>query len=251
MNFFSISFTFFCVILISCSEEKPFTQGARANRGISYKAESRPYINPDTSYLLKVFTDYELVNILEIDSSIHINLRYADTANFLHRNFYDGLRQAYFPCEVAIAIANAQFYLKKINSNYSLQVFDATRPLHIQKMMWDSLKMPPNHKYNYLSPPWDISLHNYGAAVDITIVDLQANKQLDMGSAFDSFNKLSEPIYEWKFLKSGELSETAYANRKLLRKVMQAAKFMPIPSEWWHFNYCGKSTAAARFELIK
>ena len=208
-------------------------------------------VNADTSYLEYIFKNCGLINIQTLDSSIKVNLKYADTSNFLKRGFYDGLKKAYFPCEVAIKICNAQCYLKQINSNYSLLILDASRPLHVQQMMWDSLDMPPDVKYNYLSPPSSISLHNYGCAIDATIIDIANGKPLDMGSEFDHFEKLSQPAYEWQFLKSGELTQEAFNNRKLLRAVMQQAKLNPITSEWWHFNYCTKEVAAAKFILIK
>ncbi|MBA3663660.1 MAG: peptidase M15, partial [Bacteroidetes bacterium] len=181
----------------------------------------------DTSYLEHVFKNYDLTDVRSLDSSIHVDLKYAGTDNFLGKNFYDGLRKAYFPCEVATRICNAQYYLKQINPAYSLVILDAARPLHVQQMMWDSLEMPPDKKFNYLAPPYTVSLHNYGCAVDLTIIDLSTDSILEMGSGFDHFGKLSEPAYEWHFLKSGELSEEALNNRKLLRKVMQAARFNP------------------------
>jgi D-alanyl-D-alanine dipeptidase len=208
-------------------------------------------LDGDTSYLEYIFKNCNLIDICTLDSSIKVNLKYADTCNFLKRNFYDGLKKAYFPCEVAIRICNAQHYLKQINSNYSLLILDAARPLHVQQMMWDSLNMPPDKKFNYLAPPYSISLHNYGCAVDLTIIDLLTGKPLNMGTEFDHFGKLSEPVYEWQFLKSGELSQMEFENRKLLRNVMQQAKMNPINSEWWHFNYCTKELAAAKFKLIQ
>jgi len=208
-------------------------------------------INVDTSYLEFVFKCYDLINVQSLDSSIKVDLKYAGTDNFLKTNVYDGLRKAYFPCEVAIRIFNAQYYLKQINPNYSLIIFDATRPFHIQQLMWDSLDMPPDIKYAYLSPPFSISLHNYGCAVDLSIIDLKTNKLLDMGTDFDHFGKLSQPVYEWQFLKTGELTQQAFDNRKLLRKVMQLANFFPITSEWWHFNFCKKEFASINFKLIK
>ena len=124
-------------------------------------------------------------------------------------------------------------------------------PLHLQQLMWDSLKIEPNLKYNYLAPPYQESLHNYGCAIDLSIIDISTNKPLNMGTEFDAFTKLSQPAYEWQFLKTNELTSEAFENRKLLRKVMQLAKFYPITSEWWHFNYCTKEQAMLRFELVK
>jgi D-alanyl-D-alanine dipeptidase len=205
----------------------------------------------DASYLDSVFKSYDLIDVQSLDSSIKVDLKYADTANFLKLKVYDGLQKAYFPCDVALRVSNAQFYLKQIDANLSLIIFDAARPLHIQQMMWDSLDLPPDIKYAYLSPPYAISLHNYGCALDVSIIDTKTNQLLDMGSNFDHFGKLSQPVYEWHFLKSGELSQEAHENRKLLRNVMRKAKFYPITSEWWHFNFCNKEFAAAKYKLIK
>lgn len=207
--------------------------------------------DPDTSYIEYLFKGYDLVNIKSLDSTIIVDLRYADTNNFLKRNLYDGLRNAYFNCEAALKICAAQYYLKQVNPQLSLVILDASRPQHVQQMMWDSLKLHPDKKYFYLSPPEATSLHNYGCAVDATIMDLSTNQLLDMGTEYDFFGNLSEPIYEIHFLKTGALSRKAYENRLLLRKVMQRAKLNPITSEWWHFSICKKEEAIERFRLIK
>lgn len=208
-------------------------------------------VSPDTSYLEYVFKGYDLVNIRQQDSTVRVGLRYADTTNFLKRNFYDGLRNAYLPCEVAIRVCNAQYFLKQVNPEYSLLIMDAARPLHIQQIMWDSLNMDADKKFNYLSPPYETSLHNYGCAVDLTIMNVSQNTLMDMGTDFDTFEKLSQPVYESRFLKTGELSQEAYYNRRLLRYAMIRAGFHSIPSEWWHFGYGNKERAAAKFKLIK
>jgi D-alanyl-D-alanine dipeptidase len=118
-------------------------------------------------------------------------------------------------------------------------------------MMWDSLKMPNDKKFNYLSPPRETSLHNYGCAVDLTIMSLTSKSGIDMGSDFDTFEKISQPVYEQQFLKTGLLPQTAFENRCLLRWVMRKAGFNPIPSEWWHFSYGNKIQAATKFKLIQ
>lgn len=208
-------------------------------------------LSADTSYLELLFKGYNLVNINDLDSSIQVDLRYADTTNFLKRNLYDGLRNAYFNCETALRLCAAQYYLKQIDPKLSLLVLDASRPQHVQQMMWDSLKLHPDKKTFYLARPEETSLHNYGCAVDVTILDLRTNKPLDMGTEFDFFGNLAEPIYELRYLKTGALSQQAYQNRLLLRKVMQQAKLNAITSEWWHFSTCKKEEAALNYELIR
>jgi D-alanyl-D-alanine dipeptidase len=203
----------------------------------------------DTCALERFFVQKKLVNIHSLDSSIRVVLHYSTAHNFLNKSLYGGLTDCYLPCEVAIKLCNAQQFLHEQTPNYHLVVFDATRPLHIQKKMWDELKLPASEKINYLAHPSDISLHNYGAAVDIGIIG-ENGLLLDMGTPFDFFGELSEPRREKEFIKTGKLSQEALTNRLLLRHIMMKANFTPITSEWWHFNATNKVTAASRYDLI-
>ena len=191
-----------------------------------------------------------MVNINSLDSNIRVVLHYSTSHNFLNKDLYHGLQNCYLPCEVAIKLSNAQQFLNSQYPNYRIIVFDAVRPLHIQKQMWDELDMPTKDKINYLAHPSDISLHNYGAAVDVGIIG-DNDLLLNMGTTFDFFGELSEPKREKEFVENGKLSQEALNNRLLLRTVMMKAGFTTITSEWWHFNATNKVTAAARYELIE
>ena len=151
--------------------------------------------------------------------------------------------------EVALKLAKAQAYLKQASPFYSLVIFDATRPLHIQRYMWDSLKLPYSFKINYLAHPDDISLHNYGAAVDLGLISNEA-VIVDMGTPFDYFGPEAHTEFEQQFLDSARLTNEQVSNRLLLRKVMQKAGFSIIRTEWWHFNACSKAEAVKRYKLI-
>lgn len=189
----------------------------------------------DTSYLEVLFNRDGLTDIRSIDSTIVIYLQYADTANFLHMNVYDGLQRGYLTCETAWRLAAAQYYLNLYHPGHHLVVLDATRPLHIQQMMWDSLNMSDHRKHFYLASPDSRSLHNYGRAVDVTIADSNGTL-LDMGTDFDAFTLVSAPEYESEYLEKGRLNQLQIKNRQILRRVMRLAGFKPIKSEWWHFN---------------
>jgi D-alanyl-D-alanine dipeptidase len=204
----------------------------------------------DTSALERLLIAKHLVNINSLDSNIRVVLHYSTSHNFLNKDLYHGLQNCYLPCEVAIKLSNAQQFLNSQYPNYHLIVFDAVRPLHIQKQMWDELNMPAKDKINYLAHPSDISLHNYGAAVDVGIIG-DNDVLLNMGTAFDFFGELSEPKREKEFVENGKLSQEALSNRLLLRNVMMKAGFTTITSEWWHFNATNKITAAAKYELIE
>ncbi len=201
------------------------------------------------SPLEKYYTSKGLVDINLLDTSINVILAYSTSQNFLNKPLYNGLKKCYLPCEVAIKLCNAHYYLKQHNTLYNIVVFDATRPLSIQKQMWDEFEMPFKEKINYLAYPSSISLHNYGAAVDVGIID-NDSMLLDMGTVFDSFEKLSQPKFENQFYKQGLLTKEALNNRLLLRSIMLKAGFTSITSEWWHFNATNKTTAALKYELI-
>lgn len=241
---------FILVMLCFISCESNYNYKTHEKKTIIQPLLLKQTIKPhDSSELEKKYVSKQLVNVTSLDSSIRVALHYSTSQNFLNKPLYNGLTDCYLPCEVAIKLCNAQYELHNKFPNYHIIVFDAVRPLHIQKQMWDELQMPAKEKINYLAHPSDISLHNYGAAVDIGIIG-DNDVLLDMGTPFDFFGELSEPKREKQLLENGQLSKEALTNRLLLRSVMLKAGFTPITSEWWHFNATNKVTAAAKFELI-
>ena len=236
----------FAIFLCACQQEDkkqilhitPYQQ----NRFIKIKKS--------VSSLERQFISKQLVDVQTLDSTIKVALTYSTPHNFLHKIIYANLSKCYLPCEVAIKLCNAQWYLKQLFPQYTIVVFDATRPLSAQQKMWDELDLAPAIKINYLAHPSAISLHNYGAAVDVGLA-IHTGELLDMGTTFDSFEALSQPIKEWQFLKEKKLTQQAYENRVLLRKVMRKAGFTSISSEWWHFNATNKCVASQKYELIQ
>jgi len=196
----------------------------------------------------QVMRGYGLVDISDLDSNIIINLQYATTNNFLGINIYDNLTHAYLQKEVAEKLINASNDLIKIMPNYRIVILDAARPLSIQKKMWDKAQIPQEMKEKYLANPIYGSLHNYGAAVDVTLADTLGNF-LDMGTNFDSFENIAYPLFEQDFIKSGKLNPTQVNNRLILRSVMKLAGFSSISTEWWHFNSCSREFAKKNYPL--
>lgn len=232
-------------------EEQHAAQIAKANPMDTTQIRKAIAAPPaDTSDLERYLISKQLISVQELEPSIRVNLLYATERNFLHKVMYKDLRKCYLPCQVAIKLCNAEYVLNRAHPQYHIVVFDAVRPLHIQQQMWDELDMPAWKKINYLANPAEISLHNYGAAVDVGII-LENDSLLDMGTAFDSFLELSQPKYEARFLADGTLSEEAYNNRLILRRAMLQAGFSMMYKEWWHFNATNKTTAAARYGLIE
>jgi D-alanyl-D-alanine dipeptidase len=117
--------------------------------------------------------------------------------------------------------------------------------------MWNALDtLRPSERVKFVSNPINKSLHNYGAAVDLTICNSEG-KPLDMGAGFDDIRKIAYPSMEAHFLATGELTEQQIANRSLLRKVMRSQGFRNLPTEWWHFNACSRAEAAKKYALLE
>lgn len=199
--------------------------------------------------LEKHFKSYGLVNIQDYCPDIKVNLAYSSTKNFVGIDMYKQLNKCYLPKEVALQLCKAQSLLHEISDYYDIIIFDATRPLHIQKLMWDSLKLPIEQKTKYLAHPNSISLHNYGAAVDIGLIT-KDGVIVDMGTPFDFFGVEAHITNENNLVKEGKLSHAQLINRKLLRKVMLKAGFLTMSTEWWHFNFCTKEIASMKFQII-
>ena len=191
-----------------------------------------------------------LVDILSIDSTLIVDLKYATSDNFMGFVLYDTLNAVYLQEDVAVKLAACQAFLKDTLPTHSLLVYDGVRPVDVQQQMWEALdSIPTTERGKFVSNPWYGSVHNYGAAVDITICD-ESGVPLDMGAGYDDFRDIAFPSKEWKFLNSGELSAEQYGNRKLLRAVMKSQSFRNIPSEWWHFNACSRDQAVFKYKKL-
>lgn len=191
-----------------------------------------------------------LVDITTLDSTIRVDLRYSTINNFTGKDMYGDLNRCYLQKEVAEKLVNAQADLRRQYPYYSLLVFDGARPVSIQQLMWDSVELPPGERQKYLSNPANRSLHNYGAAVDVTIIDEKGN-ELDMGTPYDFFGELAHPRKEAEYFEQGVLSEKQLANREILRSAMKSAGFSRIETEWWHFNSTSRLRAAEIYPVIE
>lgn len=184
-----------------------------------------------------------LVNVQALDATIQVEIKYSTTDNFIGFDVYGCLDKAYLQKDVALKLVKASALLRQERPDLRLRVYDAARPSQAQKILWDSLKKPESQKHVYVANPKKGSIHNYGCAVDLTLCNAKG-VPLDMGTPYDFYGLLAQPRKEKEFVQTGVLSKTAYAHRLLLRRIMKQAGFMPITSEWWHFN--GKSLKEAR-----
>lgn len=193
----------------------------------------------------------KLVNIQTLDSTIQVDLKYATTDNFMKKRLYFDIDNAYLQKTIAQRLVKCNTYLKTINSNYRLLVYDAARPRSIQQAMWDALDtIPVKERTKFVSNPANGSVHNYAAAVDLTICD-KNGKALDMGAGYDDIRLIAYPSKEDYFLKKGLLTSKQINNRKLLRKVLTSQGFINIPTEWWHFNGVSRKQAKTLYTILE
>ncbi|MEJ5306636.1 MAG: M15 family metallopeptidase [Ignavibacteria bacterium] len=165
-----------------------------------------------------------LVNIQELDSTILVDVRYATENNFTGQKLYE-TNKVYLIKEAAESLVKVNQYLKK-KYNLRLKIFDGYRPLFVQKKMWAIM---PDERY--VANPAKGSRHNRGCAVDLTLVDSLGN-ELDMGTPYDDFTEKSQIDYK-------NLPERVLQNRKILQEAMTKFNFLPMRTEWWHFDYKG------------
>ena len=198
----------------------------------------------------EIMAELGLVDIQKVNPKLLIDLKYATNDNFMKMQLYDTLACIYLQQDVALRLSKCQDLLDSIKPGYRLLVFDGVRPVQVQREMWNALDTVPKYaRGKYVSNPALGSLHNFGAAVDLTIVDSMGNA-IDMGANYDDFRDVAFPKYEARFLKSGELTEQQVNNRKLLRRIMRSQWFYNIPSEWWHFNAMNRIKASHKYQLL-
>ncbi len=210
------------------------------------------------AYAQKTTCSFELAmekqGLVEVSSNapgIWVELKYGTSDNFMGKDVYGCLRHAYVQKPVLQMLIKAQAALETTHPGYHLLVYDAARPLAIQRILWNSLtQYPPAERQKYVADPKQHSIHNYGSALDLTVADAQG-KPLDMGTKYDFFGDLAYPSKEKAMLAAGILSQKAYQNRLILRNAMQSAGFMRIEFEWWHFNAFSRADAKRRFPVVQ
>jgi D-alanyl-D-alanine dipeptidase len=184
---------------------------------------------------------------LSENPGVRIDLRYASADNFAGRDLYTPLDCAYLHRDGAEALVRVTGWLAREGRGAGLLVLDAMRPQRVQEQLWAVLAGTPLQVY--LADPGRGSIHSFGMAVDVTLVDA-SGRELDMGTPFDSLDERSHPALEAKFLASGEISAEHVAHRELLRAAMRAGGWSGISTEWWHFDCGDRARVRAEFARI-
>jgi D-alanyl-D-alanine dipeptidase len=168
------------------------------------------------------YSQDELVDLENKSTEFSYEIRYASTNNFIGEVLYDCPICLLRP-EVATALLNANKYFCELG--YRIKIYDCYRPLDVQKRMWE--KVP---RATYVANPYGKgSIHNKGAAVDITLETLEGC-YVEMGSDYDYFGRESH-------IDNLNFSEEILSNRKILIEVMKKCGFITVRTEWWHFSF--------------
>ena len=165
-----------------------------------------------------------MVELVTLDPTIKLDIRYATEDNFVGRKVYPEAR-AFLQKPAAQALVKVHQELKK--QGLGLVIFDGYRPWSITKLFWE---VTPEDKRKFVANPAKGSKHNRGCAVDLSIFDLKTGQLLPMPSGYDEFTERASPNYH-----GGTAEERS--NREHLRKLMESNGFSVNPNEWWHFDY--------------
>jgi D-alanyl-D-alanine dipeptidase len=168
----------------------------------------------------------DLIELIKLDKTIKLDIRYASANNFVGKPVYPEAR-AFLQRPAAEALVRVHKWLKR--QGLGVVVYDGYRPWSITKLFWETVA--PEQR-NFVADPAKGSKHNRGCAVDLAIFDLKSGKAVPMPSGYDEFTERASPGYQ------GGTDEER-ANRDKLRQLMEANGFTVNPNEWWHFDYNG------------
>jgi zinc D-Ala-D-Ala dipeptidase len=170
------------------------------------------------------FQPTDLVELVKLDPTIRLDIRYASSNNFLSTKMYSSAK-AFLQRPAAEALVRAHKKLKA--QGYGLLIHDGYRPWYVTKMFWEAT---PADKHAFVANPKTGSRHNRGCAVDLTMYDLKTGRAVEMPSLYDEMSERSAPTY------TGGTAEQR-ARREQLRAAMESEGFTVNPDEWWHFDY--------------
>jgi D-alanyl-D-alanine dipeptidase len=203
-------------------------------------AQTTGYIRPPVTskweeYRKQVKEDStkKMVEIKTVIPGIVYDLRYATLNNFMRRLMYPaGTNSTFLRMPAVNALQKVQ---KELNEKgFGLKIFDAYRPYSVTVKFWELVK-----DERYVANPGKGSGHNRGIAVDLTIINLQTGKALDMGTGFDNFSDTAHHTFT-------QLPEEVLQNRELLKTTMSKFGFNAYTDEWWHYSIPNSSN----FEIL-
>jgi D-alanyl-D-alanine dipeptidase len=179
-----------------------------------------------------------LIDITELDQSFQIYPSYATERNFTGAVLpgYEA-RRVLLHREAAVSLARAQENLE--SEGLGLRVFDGYRPVRATLAMVDWAEA--SGRVDLLDDGYIArrSRHNLGVAVDLTLIDLETGRALDMGTPYDTFTEDAHTMNA-----AGEILE----RRLLLKEALEVVGFENYQKEWWHYSYSVEDAVA--FDMV-
>lgn len=166
----------------------------------------------------------DLVEIKLLDTSIHLDIKYATANNLTGKPVYTQAK-AFLQRPAAEALVKAHEQLKL--EGFGLLIFDGYRPWTVTKKFWQTTS---HSNKKFVADPRKGSRHNRGCAVDLSMYSLANGNEVSMPGVYDEMSERSYPDY------NGGTDEQR-KNRDLLRSVMEKNGFKVYDYEWWHFDY--------------
>lgn len=163
-----------------------------------------------------------LFDLEDFIPGIITDVRYATDNNFYGSPVYSE-EKIFLRSTAAQALLLVQNELKE--QNKSLKIFDAYRPYSVTVLFYEKIK-----DTNFVASAYTGSRHNRGCAIDLTIVDIASGKELKMPTEYDDFTERAASDFM-------DITEDEKANRELLHSIMIKNGFVPLRSEWWHFDF--------------
>ncbi len=182
------------------------------------------------------FKESDLVELIKLDSTFKLDIKYATSNNFVGKPVYPEAR-AFLQRPAAEALVKVSQDLKPLG--YGLVVFDGYRPWSVTKLFWD---ITPKEKKKFVADPKKGSRHNRGCAIDLSLYNLASGETVQMPGEFDEMSDRSYPDY-----RGG--TEEQRMMRDLLRSKMEANGFTVYKFEWWHYDF--KDWRSYRIENIQ
>ena len=186
---------------------------------------------------------------------LQIDLRYAKKNNFVGQKI-DGYttEKAILSTKTVEALFAAQQEFGRMG--LGLKLFDGYRPQRAVDHFVRWAKIPsdtlmkaqfyPNipkselFKKHYISTH---SGHSRGSSIDVTLIDFNTCEELDMGSTYDFFGKISNLDYQ-------DLNAKQRSNRELIQRIMIKYGFRPYAQEWWHFTLNNEPFPKTYFDFV-
>ncbi|MEX1376633.1 MAG: M15 family metallopeptidase [Eubacteriales bacterium] len=188
----------------------------------SYVVEHMPEDNMLCDVVTQEIKYSKLVEVTAIVPDLIVEMPYATESNHVNKQMY--------PFELVLLQETTAYKLKKaqemfLKDGYSLVIWDAYRPYTVTV---ENFEVIQNTKL--AADPEVGSKHNRGAALDLTLYNLNTGEYVDMPTEVREMN------LDLARRNSPYMTYAQRQNMQYMENIMKKAGFSPYAGEWWHYN---------------